>query len=1256
MGRNGRVRRSVVIALMGVVFLGWHSVASAQPVIQQFHSFQPLTEGSQPNELFQASDGNFYGMTQMTASVSTVAIFKMTPDGVVTVMSAFGVPDGSRPSGPLVRGSDGNFYATSQNGLFKMSPDGAITILHSAAGADGSALSAPLIQAADGSLYGVTNWGGGPFGKGTAFRVSSDGTYTVLHVFSGYPLDASSITAPLVQASDGSFLGVSPYGGVFDLGTIFRMTPDGAVTVLHAFEGGAGGTHPNGPLIAANDGNFYGTISGGAYGWGAIFRVTLDGTFALMYSFQGPADGMAMSSGPLIQAADGNIYGTASILGQSLGAVFRMTLDGAVTIFATGESIGHLMQAADGNFYGLGSGGAFNGGSVVRVVSSAPAVLLSPTPGSTLSQTSVIFTWNAGAGASAYRLDVGTAPGQHDLLGQDLGLATSVPVNGLPLTHKTIYVRLSTRLGSTWQFYDYTYTATTDTKATLTSPAGLTVLPVSSVEFDWAAGNGAIEYWLDVGTSPGAHDIYSASAGTSLSAVVTGLPVFDGAIYVRLWTRFGDGSWHYNDYSYPSYRPRATLTFPQSGSYFPPSAPITFQWTPVPGATAYWLDVGTSQGQHDIYSHSVGATGATVTGLPFQGETVYVRLWTQYGGGWAYDDYQYFGFAGKAQMFSPTPGSSPTGSSITFTWWAPLDASAFWLDVGTAPGLHDLFGQNMGLATTQTVNGLPYLVRTIWVRLWTQIGSRWYYTDYAYPVVSHKATMTLPASGSALAGTSAAFSWNAIAGASQYWLEVGNSPGVGTYFEQAVGLATSQTVNNLPTVGGTVYVRLWTLFNGSWLFNDFTYQAFDARAAMTTPAPGAGTPLTGTSVTFQWSAGVGATAYWIDVGTSPGASNLFGQSVGLATSQIVNGLPADGSAVYVRLWSQINGRWLFRDYIYTAVNAKASMTSPLPGTVLGGTDVTFIWVAAAGATSYWLDVATADGTSIFSQSAGLATSLSVSGLPANGMPVSVRLWTERSGSWVFNDYTYGTQDSTAVITTPAPGSTLTGSTAQFGWTQIAGATEYWLEVGTAPGSSDIFTQSAGTSTNQMVTGLPTSVAPVYVRLWTKFGGIWRYSDATYTEVPPNFHIIAFAVATSLNGSQFATHVESTFTVNATATWGAWAYITLGQASPYVAFWSAPDTTTMGQLTIVPTTPGFHFNSIDIYSETTTSVPYQITGIGPGGTVFTWTGMAPTPVRGFVHLTNPYATAQIDQLSIKLTDLAPASNSNYVGVDNIVLSY
>jgi hypothetical protein len=85
---------------------------------------------------------------------------------------------------------------------------------------------------------------------------------------------------------------------------------------------------------------------------------------------------------------------------------------------------------------------------------------------------------------------------------------------------------------------------------------------------------------------------------------------------------------------------------------------------------------------------------------------------------------------------------------------------------------------------------------------------------------------------------------------------------------------------------------------------------------LTSPAPGS--TLTGSSVTFAWSAATGATTYWIDVGTNAVGFNLYGQNVGLATSQTVTGLPSGGGTIYVRLWSLLNGLWQYNDYTYKA--------------------------------------------------------------------------------------------------------------------------------------------------------------------------------------------------------------------------------------------------------------------------------------------------------------------------------------------------
>src|SRR5262249_12820656 len=162
--------------------------------------------------------------------------------------------------------------------------------------------------------------------------------------------------------------------------------------------------------------------------------------------------------------------------------------------------------------------------------------------------------------------------------------------------------------------------------------------------------------------------------------------------------------------------------------------------------------------------------------------------------------------------------------------------------------------------------------------------------------------------------------------------------------------ALSATVNGLPFDGRTLYVRLWSLVAGKWLFNDYTYQAAQ-KALLITPTPGAA--MAGPSATFTWSAGTGASQYWLGSGEGRVGRAVEGKSAGNNLSATVNGLPADGRTLYVRLWSLISGQWQFNDYTYTAAQ-KAILTTPAPGTVMLGPSATFTWSAGTGASQYWL--------------------------------------------------------------------------------------------------------------------------------------------------------------------------------------------------------------------------------------------------------------------------------------------------------------
>ena len=260
-------------------------------------------KGSSPYAaLVQGSDGNFYGTTFSGGANSLGTVFRMTPAGVLTTLVEFtgnGVTNkGSKPYAALVQASDGNFYGTTQLGgasnlgtAFKMTPTGILTTLVEFTGTGGAKKGgqpyAALVQGTDGNFYGTTRLGGAS-DFGTIFKMTPSGLLTTLVEFTGGTTGAARGSQPwaaLMQASDGNFYGTTRNGGagVASVGTVFRMTPAGTVTTLVDFSssnngaGGYGAINPVSSLIEAEDGHLYGTTSGATITGGTIYRIILPG-------------------------------------------------------------------------------------------------------------------------------------------------------------------------------------------------------------------------------------------------------------------------------------------------------------------------------------------------------------------------------------------------------------------------------------------------------------------------------------------------------------------------------------------------------------------------------------------------------------------------------------------------------------------------------------------------------------------------------------------------------------------------------------------------------------------------------------------------------------------------------------------------------------------------------------------------------------------------------------------------------------------
>src|ERR1700736_2461374 len=99
-------------------------------------------------------------------------------------------------------------------------------------------------------------------------------------------------------------------------------------------------------------------------------------------------------------------------------------------------------------------------------------------------------------------------------------------------------------------------------------------------------------------------------------------------------------------------------------------------------------------------------------------------------------------------------------------------------------------------------------------------------------------------------------------------------------------------------------------------------------AVMVSPAPGS--TLSGSTVTFQWTAG-SATAYALTLGSTARTVDIYSSNVLSTTSVTVSNIPTDGRTVYATLYSQVSNSWISKLYTYKASNGSQTPTpTPTP--------------------------------------------------------------------------------------------------------------------------------------------------------------------------------------------------------------------------------------------------------------------------------------------------------------------------------------
>ncbi len=490
--------RTCAGCLVGAILLAGLLAAHAQPLQPEVLFNFPRGPANPRGAVIQGSDGNFYGTTGGGGRSNLGTVFKVTTNGMLTILLSFNGTNGSYPYAGLAVGNDGDFYGTTAGGgssdwgtVFRITTNGTLTTLVSFTGAaDGGAPSGRLTLGSDGRFYGTTKVGGTiGFGYGTVFGVTSNGTRTTLASFS--ETNGKFPYGGLIFGNDGLLYGTTAEGGSDGYGTVFKVTTNGTLTSLFSFKGlyDANGASPTAGLSLGDDGNLYGTTYSGGIGNGTAFRITTNGTLTTLVTF-GFLEGAHPNE--LTLGSDGNFHGTTQLGGsEGNGTMFRMTTNGTLTTlvsFAYNGASGWspatgLTLGSDGNFYGTasapGGGTVFQvtpGGALTRLTSLGNIRGQAPN-GLTLGSDGHFYgTTSQGGNSDQGTVFQVTTTGTLTTLVSFNGANGANPVAGLTL-------------GSDGNFYGTTYSGGSNGAGTVfevTTNGGLT----SIVSFDIANGRG----------------------------------------------------------------------------------------------------------------------------------------------------------------------------------------------------------------------------------------------------------------------------------------------------------------------------------------------------------------------------------------------------------------------------------------------------------------------------------------------------------------------------------------------------------------------------------------------------------------------------------------------------------------------------------------------------------------------------------------------------------------------------------------------
>jgi uncharacterized repeat protein (TIGR03803 family) len=1015
---------------------------TGQPLIAsyaQLHSLNGAIDGSLSQaSLVQGTDGRLYGTAVNVGAGGWGTVFAVNPDGTgfTTLHSFTNGNDGASPAGNLIQGTDGRLYGTAAGGgaygagtVFAMNLDGTgfITLYNfqPSNGIDGTTAQAGLIQGTGGRLYGTTQ-NGGVYSVGTVFAVNPDGTgFATLYSFTGGN-DGYSPLANLVQGTDGRLYGTAIKGGANGFGTVFAVNTDGTgFTTLYTFTNGNDGGQPSSALIQGTDGRLYGTaIEGGINNFGTIFVMNLDGTgFTTLYGFTNGNDGSA-PIGNLIQEADGRLYGAAQSGGiNGTGTLFVLNPDGTGfgTLYSfTGGDDGAfpqaaLIQGADGRLYGTAAYGGASGNGTVFAISTTSA-----TAGNTTTLTVTV----TGTGPFSY---------QWKINGVDIPGATSATLT-LP----------NVTAGNAG---NYTVIVSNLEGSATSNSVTLTVLlppPPAAPVFAPAPGTYATAQLVSI-TSAGAALIYYTTDGSTPTIAST---LYTGPVSIAATAKLS------------AIGVAAAGSSPvTSGTYtiLPPSAPV---FTPAPGTypTAQSVSITSANATH-IYYTTDGTTPTTASTL-YTGSifittpTTLNAIGVNGAGSSAVTSGTYTILPPSAPVFSPVPGTYPTAQLVSIT--SANSTLIYYTTDGTTPTTDStLYVGPISIVATTTLRAIG-----------ADAGVPSPVTSGTYTILPPTAPVFSPVPGTYSAVQSVSIT--STAATSIYYTTNGTTPTTASnLYTGPVSIAATTTLRAIDVDAA-----------GSSSVTSGTYTILSPSAPVFSPAPGTYPTAQSVSITSANATGI----YYTTNGTTPTtASILYTGPVSIAATTTLRAIGVDAA-----------GSSPVTSGTYTILPPpSAPVFSPAPGTYPTAQSVS---ITSAGATNIYY---TTNGTTPTTSSTSYTGPVSIA---ATTTLRAIGVNTSGSSPVTSGTYTILPPPSAPVFS-PAPG---TYPTAQSVSITSSGATSiYYTTNGTTPTTaSTLYTGAISISTTTTLSAIGVNA-----------NGSSPVTSGTYTIVPPSAPVFSPAPGT-----------------------------------------------------------------------------------------------------------------------------------------------